>query len=159
MGTNGGGFFNANSAHPYENPSALTNLIEILAIVLIPAALTYTFGHMVGDTRQGWAVLAAMIILFVPLYALCNHSEQLGNPRLTALGVNQTASSLQGGGNMEGKEVRFGIAGSTLFGTLATTTSTGAANSMEDSYMPLGGMVTLFDMMLGEVVFGGVGSG
>ncbi len=159
LGTNGGGFFNANSAHPYENPSALTNLIEILAIVLIPAALTYTFGHMVGDTRQGWAVLAAMIILFVPLYALCNHSEQLGNPRLTALGVNQTASSLQGGGNMEGKEVRFGIAGSTLFGTLATTTSTGAANSMEDSYMPLGGMVTLFDMMLGEVVFGGVGSG
>ncbi|WP_423782826.1 potassium-transporting ATPase subunit KdpA, partial [Ferrimicrobium acidiphilum] len=125
----------------------------------IPAALTYTFGHIVGDTRQGWAVLAAMIILFVPLYALCNHSEQLGNPRLTALGVNQTASSLQSGGNMEGKEVRFGIAGSTLFGTLATTTSTGAANSMYDSYMPLGGMVTLFDMMLGEVVFGGVGAG
>ena len=159
LGTNGGGFFNANSAHPYENPDALTNLIEILAIVLIPAALTYTFGHMVGDTRQGWAVLAAMIILFVPLYALCNHSEQLGNPRLAALGVNQTASSLQSGGNMEGKEVRFGISGSTLFATLATTTSTGAANSTEDSYMPFGGMVTLFDMMLGEVVFGGVGSG
>ncbi len=159
LGTNGGGFFNANSAHPYENPDALTNLIEILAIVLIPAALTYTFGHMVGDTRQGWAVLAAMIILFVPLYALCNHAEQLGNPRLTALGVNQTASSLQSGGNMEGKEVRFGISGSTLFATLATTTSTGAANSTEDSYMPFGGMVTLFDMMLGEVVFGGVGSG
>ncbi len=159
LGTNGGGFFNANSAHPYENPDALTNLIEMLAIILIPAALTYTFGHIVGDTRQGWAVLAAMIILFVPLYALCNHSEQLGNPRLTALGVNQTASSLQSGGNMEGKEVRFGIAGSTLFGTLATATSTGAANSMYDSYMPLGGMVTLFDMMLGEVVFGGVGAG
>ncbi len=159
LGTNGGGFFNANSAHPYENPDALTNLIEMLAIVLIPAALTYTFGHMVGDTRQGWAVLAAMIILFVPLYALCNHAEQLGNPRLSALGVNQTASRLQSGGNMEGKEVRFGISGSTLFATLATATSTGAANSTYDSYMPLGGMVPLFDMMLGEVVFGGVGSG
>ena len=159
LGTNGGGFFNANSAHPYENPDALTNLIEMLAIVLIPAALTYTFGHMVGDTRQGWAVLAAMIILFVPLYALCNHAEQLGNPRLSALGVNQAASRLQSGGNMEGKEVRFGISGSTLFATLATATSTGAANSTYDSYMPLGGMVPLFDMMLGEVVFGGVGSG
>jgi K+-transporting ATPase ATPase A chain len=159
LGTNGGGFFNANSAHPYENPDALTNLIEMLAIVLIPAALTYTFGHTVGDTRQGWAVLAAMIILFVPLYALCNHAEQRGNPRLAALGVNQTASSLQSGGNMEGKEVRFGISGSTLFATLATATSTGASNSTYDSYMPLGGMVLMFDMMLGEVVFGGVGSG
>jgi len=131
----------------------------MLAIVLIPAALTYTFGHTVGDTRQGWAVLAAMIILFVPLYALCNHAEQRGNPRLAALGVNQTASSLQSGGNMEGKEVRFGISGSTLFATLATATSTGASNSTYDSYMPLGGMVLMFDMMLGEVVFGGVGSG
>ena len=159
LGTNGGGFFNANSAHPYENPDALTNLIEILAIVLIPAALTYTFGHMVGDTRQGWAVLAAMLILFVPLYVLCNHAEQLGNPRLTALGVNQTASRLQSGGNMEGKEVRFGIAGSTLFATVATATSTGAVDSMHDSYMPLGGLALLFNMMLGEVVFGGVGSG
>ncbi len=159
LGTNGGGFFNANSAHPYENPDAITNLLEMLAIIVIPAALTYTFGHMVGDTRQGWAVLAAMAILFVGLYALCNHSEQAGNPRIAALGVNQTASALQSGGNMEGKEVRFGISGSTLFATLATTTSTGAANSMEDSYMPLGGMVPLFDMMLGEVVFGGVGSG
>jgi len=159
LGTNGGGFFNANSAQPYENPDALTNLIEMLAIVLIPAALTYTFGHTVGDTRQGWAVLAAMIILFVPLYALCNHAEQRGNPRLAALGVNQTASSLQSGGNMEGKEVRFGISGSTLFATLATATSTGASNSTYDSYMPLGGMVLMFDMMLGEVVFGGVGSG
>ena len=159
LGTNGGGFFNANSAHPYENPDALTNLIEILAMVLIPAALTYTFGHMVGDTRQGWAVLAAMLILFVPLYALCNHAEQVGNPRLTALGVNQTASRLQSGGNMEGKEVRFGIAGSTLFATVGTVTSTGAVDSMHDSYMPLGGLVLLFNMMLGEVVFGGVGSG
>ncbi len=159
LGTNGGGFFTATSAHPYENPDALTNLIEILAIVLIPAALTYTFGHMVGDTRQGWAVLAAMLILFVPLYVLCNHAEQLGNPRLTALGVNQTASRLQSGGNMEGKEVRFGIAGSTLFATVATATSTGAVDSMHDSYMPLGGLALLFNMMLGEVVFGGVGSG
>ena len=159
LGTNGGGFFNANSAHPFENPNALTNLLEMLAIALIPAALTYTFGHMVGDTLQGWAVLAAMVILFVSLYAVCNFSEQRGNPQLTALGVNQTPSSEQSGGNMEGKEVRFGIAGSTLFSTLATTTSTGAVNSMNDSYMPLGGMVPLFDMMLGEVVFGGVGSG
>ena len=159
LGTNGGGFFNANSAHPYENPNAFTNLLEMLAIIVIPAALTYTFGHMVGDTRQGWAVLAAMAILFVGLYALCNSSEQAGNPRIAALGVSQTASALQSGGNMEGKEVRFGIAGSTLFATLATTTSTGAANSMYDSYMPLGGLVPLFDMMLGEVVFGGVGAG
>ncbi len=159
LGTNGGGFFNANSAHPYENPNALTNLLEMLAIALIPAALTYAFGYMVGDTRQGWAVLAAMVIMFVALYAVCNHSEQRGNPRLAALGVQQLPSSLQSGGNMEGKEVRFGIAGSTLFATIATTTSTGAVDSMHDSYMPLGGMVPLFDMMLGEVVFGGVGSG
>ena len=159
LGTNGGGFFNANSAHPYENPNAFTNLLEMLAIILIPASLTYTFGRMVGDTRQGWAVLAAMAILFVGLYALCNYSEQAGNPRIAALGVNEAASALQSGGNMEGKEVRFGIAGSTLFATIATTTSTGAVDSMHDSYMPLGGMVPLFDMMLGEVVFGGVGSG
>ncbi|MGC8521262.1 MAG: potassium-transporting ATPase subunit KdpA [Steroidobacteraceae bacterium] len=159
LGTNGGGFFNANSAHPYENPNALTNLLEMLAMALIPAALTYAFGYMVGDTRQGWAVLAAMVIMFVALYAVCNHSEQRGNPRLAALGVEQLPSSLQSGGNMEGKEVRFGIAGSTLFATIATTTSTGAVDSMHDSYMPLGGMVPLFDMMLGEVVFGGVGSG
>jgi K+-transporting ATPase ATPase A chain len=159
LGTNGGGFFNANSAHPYENPNAFTNLLEMLAIIVIPAALTYTFGRMVGDTRQGWAVLAAMAILFVGLYALCNYSEQAGNPRIAALGVNQTASALQSGGNMEGKEVRFGIAGSTLFATIATTTSTGAVDSMHDSYMPFGGMVPLFDMMLGEVVFGGVGTG
>ncbi|MGC8519738.1 MAG: potassium-transporting ATPase subunit KdpA, partial [Steroidobacteraceae bacterium] len=159
LGTNGGGFFNANSAHPFENPNAWTNLLEMLAIALIPAALTYTFGFMVGDTRQGWAVLAAMVIMFVGLYAVCNHSEQRGNPQLAALGVNQTPNSQQSGGNMEGKEVRFGIAGSTLFATLATVTSTGAVNSMHDSYLPLGGMVPLLDMMLGEVVFGGVGSG
>ncbi len=159
LGTNGGGFFNANSAHPFENPNAWTNLLEMLAIVLIPAALTYTFGFMVADTRQGWAVLAAMVILFVGLYAVCNHSEQRGNPQLTALGVNQLPNSEQSGGNMEGKEVRFGIAGSTLFATASTVTSTGAVNSMHDSYLPLGGMVPLLDMMLGEVVFGGVGSG
>ena len=159
LGTNGGGFFNANSAHPFENPNAWTNLLEMLAIVLIPAALTYTFGFMVADTRQGWAVLAAMVIMFVGLYAVCNHSEQRGNPQLTALGVNQLPNSQQSGGNMEGKEVRFGIAGSTLFATVSTVTSTGAVNSMHDSYLPLGGMVPLLDMMLGEVVFGGVGSG
>ncbi|HET9107980.1 MAG TPA: potassium-transporting ATPase subunit KdpA [Steroidobacteraceae bacterium] len=159
LGTNGGGFLNANSAHPYENPTWLSNFLEMLAIVVIPASLTYTFGRMVGDTRQGWAVLGAMVILFVGLFALCNRSEQLGNPRLAALGVDQSASILQPGGNMEGKEARFGIADSTLFATVTTVTSCGAVNSMHDSYMPLGGLVPLFDMMLGEVVFGGVGSG
>ncbi|MBW4053702.1 MAG: potassium-transporting ATPase subunit KdpA [Proteobacteria bacterium] len=159
LGTNGGGFLNANSAHPYENPTWLANFLEMLAIVVIPASLTYTFGRMVGDTRQGWAVLGAMVILFVGLFALCNHSEQLGNPRLAALGVDQAASAFQPGGNMEGKEARFGIAGSTLFATVTTLTSCGAVNSMHDSYMPLGGLVPLFDMMLGEVVFGGVGTG
>ena len=159
LGTNGGGFLNANSAHPYENPTWLSNFLEMLAIIVIPASLTYTFGRMVGDTRQGWAVLGAMAILFVGLFALCNHSEQLGNPRLAALGVDQSASALQPGGNMEGKEARFGIAESTLFATVTTVTSCGAVNSMHDSYMPLGGLVPLFDMMLGEVVFGGVGTG
>jgi K+-transporting ATPase ATPase A chain len=159
LGTNGGGFLNANSAHPYENPTWLSDFLEMLAIVAIPASLTYTFGRMVGDTRQGWAVFAAMVILFVGLFALCNHSEQLGNPRLAALGVDQAPSALQAGGNMEGKETRFGIADSTLFATLTTVTSCGAVNSMHDSYMPLGGLVPLFDMMLGEVVFGGAGTG
>jgi len=159
LGTNGGGFLNANSAHPYENPTGISNFLEMLAIILIPAALTYTFGRMVGDTRQGWAVLGAMAILFVSLYALCNHSEQLGNPRVAALGVDQAVSALQPGGNMEGKEARFGIAASTLFATITTGTSCGAVNSMHDSYTPLGGFVPLFNMMLGEVVFGGVGTG
>ena len=159
LGTNGGGFLNANSAHPYENPTALSNFVEMVALVLIPAALTYTFGRMVGDTRQGWAVLAAMLILFVTLFSVATVSEQRGNPRLAALGVDQRASALQSGGNMEGKETRFGIAGSTLFATATTGTSCGAVNSMHDSYMPLGGAVPLFNMMLGEVVFGGVGSG
>ena len=159
LGTNGGGFLNANSAHPYENPTPLSDFLEMLAIILIPAALTYTFGHMVGDARQGWAVLAAMAVLFVALYAIADHSEQLGNPRIGALGADQAASVLQPGGNMEGKEARFGIAASTLFATITTGTSCGAVNSMHDSYTPLGGFVPLFNMMLGEVVFGGVGTG
>jgi len=159
LGTNGGGFLNANSAHPYENPTALSNLLEMLAIVLIPAALTYTFGRMVGDTRQGWAVLAAMLILFVTLLSVAAWNEQRGNPQLAGLGVDQTASATQSGGNMEGKETRLGIAASALFATVTTATSCGATNSTHDSYTPLGGFVPLFQMQLGEVVFGGVGTG
>ena len=159
LGTNGGGFVNANSAHPYENPTALSNLLEMLAILAIPAALTYTFGRMVGDTRQGWAVLAAMAILFVSLLTVAVYSEQRGNPQLAALGVDQLASDAQAGGNMEGKETRFGIAASALFATVTTATSCGAVNGMHDSFTPLGGLVPLFQMQLGEVVFGGVGTG
>ncbi|HWZ63241.1 MAG TPA: potassium-transporting ATPase subunit KdpA [Steroidobacteraceae bacterium] len=159
LGTNGGGFFNANSAHPYENPTPLSNFLEMLAILLIPAALTYTFGRMVGDTRQGWAVLAAMTILFLTLVNVALVNEQGGNPLVGKLGVDQTASALQSGGNMEGKEARFGIAASSLFATVTTGTSCGAVNSMHDSFTPLGGFVPLFNMMLGEVVFGGVGTG
>jgi K+-transporting ATPase ATPase A chain len=159
LGTNGGGFTNANSAHPYENPTPLSNFLEMLAMVLIPAALTYTFGKMVGDTRQGWAVLATMLILFVSLATLAVHSEQLGNPHIAALGIDQTASLQQPGGNMEGKEARFGIGASALFGTISTSTSSGAVNSMHDSFTPLGGLVPLFNMQLGEVVLGGVGTG
>jgi K+-transporting ATPase ATPase A chain len=159
LGTNGGGFLNANSAHPFENPTPLSNFLEILAIILIPAALTYTFGRMVGDTRQGWAVLAAMAILFVALLSIANYNEQLGSPQFAKLGVDQSASALQPGGNMEGKEARFGIGASTLFATITTGTSCGAVNSMHDSFTPLGGFVPLFNMQLGEVVFGGVGTG
>ena len=159
LGTNGGGFTNANSAHPYENPTPLSNLLEMLAMVLIPAALTYTFGKMVGDTRQGWAVLTAMLILFVGLVGLAVNSEQAGNPHIAALGVDQVAGQQQSGGNMEGKETRFGVAASALFTTIATGTSTGAVNSAHDSLTPLGGFVPLFNMQLGEVVFGGVGTG
>jgi K+-transporting ATPase ATPase A chain len=159
LGTNGGGFFNANSAHPYENPSALTNMLEMLAILVIPAGLTYTFGRMVGDTRQGWAVLAAMALLFVVLLSVTLHSEQQGNPAIARLGVDQAASVTQSGGNMEGKETRFGIAASALFATITTATSCGAVNGMHDSFTPLGGLVPLFQMQLGEVVFGGVGTG
>ena len=159
LGTNGGGFVNANSAHPYENPTALSNFLEMLAIILIPASLTYTFGRMVGDTRQGWAVLATMTLLFLALLATEVHSEQQGNPLVAKLGVDQAASVLQPGGNMEGKEARFGIAASALFATITTGTSCGAVNSMHDSFTPLGGFVPLFNMQLGEVVFGGVGTG
>jgi potassium-transporting ATPase potassium-binding subunit len=159
LGTNGGGFLNANSAHPYENPTPLSNFLEMLAIALIPAALTYTFGRMVGDTRQGWAVLAAMVILFVSMVSIAVYNEQLGNPLFTRLGLDQAASAVQPGGNMEGKEARFGIGASALFATITTATSCGAVNSMHDSYTPLGGFVPLFNMQLGEVEFGGVGTG
>jgi potassium-transporting ATPase potassium-binding subunit len=159
LGTNGGGFLNANSAHPFENPTAVTNLLEILAILLIPFALTYTFGKMVGDTRQGWVILTAMLILFVPLAILAFHSEQHGNPLIAKQGIDQVASALQTGGNMEGKETRFGIAASTIFAASATGTSTGAVNSSHDSMTPLGGFVPLFLIQLGEVAPGGVGTG
>jgi K+-transporting ATPase ATPase A chain len=153
LGTNGGGFMNANSAHPYENPTPLTNFIQMLSIFLIPAALCFTFGRMVGDTRQGWAVLAAMTIMFVVLAYAAMHFEQQANPLLTQLGVDAST------GNMEGKETRFGIAESGLFATITTLASCGAVNAMHDSFTPLGGMVPLVDMQLGEVVFGGVGTG
>jgi potassium-transporting ATPase potassium-binding subunit len=159
LGTNGGGFYNANSAHPYENPTPLTNLLEMFAILLIPFALTYTFGRMVGDTRQGWVILTAMLILFVPLVITAFHSEQSGNPLIAQQGVDEIASTLQPGGNMEGKETRFGIAASTLFMSAATGTSTGAVNSTPDSMMPMGGFVPMFLMQLGEVAPGGVGTG
>ena len=159
LGTNGGGFFNVNSAHPFENPTPLTNFLEMLAILLIAAALCYTFGVMVGDTRQGWAVLVAMTVVFVGLLALCVWAEQAGNPRLAALGVDSTASDLQPGGNMEGKEVRFGIVNSTIWATATTAASNGSVNSMHDSFTPLGGLVPLFMIQLGEVIYGGVGSG
>ncbi len=159
LGTNGGGFFNVNSAHPFENPTPLTNFLELLAILLIPAALCYTFGQMVGDTRQGWAVLAAMTVIFVAFLALCVWAEQGGNPRLAALGVDTTASDLQPGGNMEGKEVRFGVVTSALWATATTAASNGSVNSMHDSYTPLGGLVPIFMIQMGEVIYGGVGSG
>ena len=159
LGTNGGGFYNANSAHPYENPSPLTNFLEMLAIFVIPFALTYTFGKMVGDTRQGWVILAAMLILFVPLVITAFHSEQLGNPLIAKQGIDQVASTLQAGGNMEGKETRFGIAASALFAAVTTATSCGAVITMHDSMTPLGGFVPMFLMQLGEVAPGGVGTG
>ena len=159
LGTNGGGFFNVNSAHPFENPTPFSNFLEVLAILLIAAALCYTFGVMVGDTRQGWAVLAAMTVIFVAMLALCTWAETRGNPRIAALGVDIAASDLQAGGNMEGKEVRFGIANSALWATATTAASNGSVNSMHDSFTPLGGLVPLFMMQLGEVIYGGVGSG
>ena len=159
LGTNGGGFFNANSSHPYENPTVLSNFLQMLAIFIIPAGLCFTFGRMVGDLRQGWAVLAAMTLIFVVMTVGVMSAEQQANPALQALGVDQQASSLQSGGNMEGKETRFGISSSTLFAAVTTAASCGAVNSMHDSYMPLGGMVPLLLMQFGEVVFGGVGTG
>ena len=159
LGTNGGGFFNVNSAHPFENPTPLSNLLELLAILLIPAALCHTFGRMVGDARQGWALLAAMGILFVALLGVAVGAEQCGNPILGRLGLDQTASDLQAGGNMEGKEVRFGIANSALWAAATTAASNGSVNSMHDSYTPLGGLVPMLLMQIGEVIFGGVGSG
>ncbi|PYM67332.1 MAG: potassium-transporting ATPase subunit KdpA [Candidatus Rokuibacteriota bacterium] len=158
LGTNGGGFFNANSAHPFENPTPLSNFLELLAILLIPGALCYTFGVMVGDTRQGWAVLAAMTVILVGLLAVCVVAEQRGN-LYARLGVDHTASDLQAGGNMEGKEVRFGIANSALWATATTAASNGSVNAMHDSFTPLGGLVPLWMIELGEVVYGGVGSG
>ena len=159
LGTNGGGFFNANSAHPFENPTAVTNFLQMLSIFLIPAALCFVLGRMVGDLRQGWAVLAAMTLVFVIAAVAATAAEQQGNPALAALGADQQASAMQSGGNMEGKETRFGINASALFATITTAASCGAVNSMHDSYTPLGGAVPLVMIQLGEVVFGGVGSG
>ena len=159
LGTNGGGFFNANSAHPYENPTPLTNLLEMFAILVIPFALTYTFGKLVGDTRQGWAILAAMLLLFTTLVVIGFHSEQRGNPLIAAQGVDQVGRVMQAGGNMEGKEVRFGIAASALFAAVTTATSCGAVNTAHDSLTPLGGFVSLFLIQLSELAPGGVGTG
>ncbi len=159
LGTNGGGFFNANSAHPFENPTPLTDLLEIVAILLIPFALTYTFGKMIGDTRQGWAILAAMLILLVSMILVAYYSEQHGNPLVARQGIDQVASHAQSGGNMEGKETRFGIAASSIFAAVTTGTSCGAVNTMHDSMTPLGGFVPLFLIQLGELAPGGVGTG
>jgi K+-transporting ATPase ATPase A chain len=159
LGTNGGGFFNANSAHPYENPTPLSNLIEMVAIFAIGAALTHTFGKMAGDRRQGWALFAAMALLFMGGAGVAIWGEQRGNPQFAAIGINQQASATQSGGNMEGKEVRYGIVDSALWATVTTDTSCGAVNSMHDSYLPLGGLVPLLNMQIGEIIFGGVGSG
>ena len=159
LGTNGGGFFNVNSAHPYENPTPLSNFLEVLSILLIGAALCYTFGRMVKDTRQGWALLAAMLVIFVPLVVGDIAAEQSGNPKLAALGLDTSASNLQAGGNMEGKETRFGITNSALWAVATTSASNGSVNSMHDSFTPLGGLIPMWLIQLGEIVFGGVGSG
>ncbi len=153
LGTNGGGFFNVNSAHPFENPTPFSNFLEMLSILLIPAALTYTFGKMVDDTRQGWALLAAMTLMLVLMTGIAIISESQGNPAFNSMGIDQTA------GNMEGKEVRFGVVNSAIWATATTAASNGSVNSMHDSFMPLGGLVPMWMMMLGEVIFGGVGSG
>jgi K+-transporting ATPase ATPase A chain len=159
LGTNGGGFFNTNSAHPFENPTPFSNLLEMVAIFAIGAGLTYTLGRMTGSQKHGWAVLAAMVVLFLASLVAAYWSEARGNPILTSAGVDQTVSAAQTGGNMEGKEARFGVANSALFATVTTDASCGAVNSMHDSFTPLGGLVPLTNIMLGEVIFGGVGSG
>jgi K+-transporting ATPase ATPase A chain len=159
LGTNGGGFFNVNSAHPFENPTPTSNFLELLSILLVPAALCFTFGRMVRDPRQGRALLAAMVVIFVPLVVCCAMAEQSGNPLFARLGVDAHASALQCGGNMEGKEVRFGIANSALWATATTAASNGSVNAMHDSFTPLGGLVPLFMIQLEEVIYGGVGSG
>ena len=159
LGTNGGGFFNVNSAHPFENPTPFSNFLEMLAILLIPAALCYTFGRMVGDTRQGWAILAAMTVIFVAVLSISVWAEQSGNPVLANQHVDQSPGDLQPGGNMEGKELRLGIAGSALWATATTAASNGSVNAMLDSFTPLGGLTAMWLMQLGEVVYGGVGSG
>lgn len=159
LGTNGGGFFNVNSAHPFENPTPLTNFIQMLTIFLIPAGLCYAFGMMVGDRRQGWAIFAAMAILFVVMAGFTIRSELIGNPLLASAGAETSSSLEQPGGNMEGKETRFGVVTSALFATITTSASCGAVNAMHDSFTPIGGMIPMWLMQLGEVVFGGVGSG
>jgi K+-transporting ATPase ATPase A chain len=159
LGTNGGGFFNANSAHPFENPTPFANFLQVLYIFVIPAGLTYTFGRMVKDTRQGWALFAAMSIVFLMGVFVVYPAEQSGNPNLTKLGLEDAATETQPGGNMEGKEVRFGIPGTALFAVVTTDASCGAVNSMHDSFTPLGGMVPMVNIQLGEVIFGGVGAG
>jgi K+-transporting ATPase ATPase A chain len=159
LGTNGGGFFNVNSSHPFENPTPFSNFLEMLAILLIPSALCYTFGRMVGDTRKGWAILAAMTIIFVAMLSIAVWAEQSGNSATAELNVDLSASDQQPGGNMEGKELRFGIANSALWATATTGASNGSVNAMHDSFTPLGGLVPMWLMQLGEVVYGGVGSG
>jgi len=159
LGTNGGGFFNVNSAHPFENSTPFSNFLELLSILVIPAALCYSFGRMVGDTRQGWALLTAMTIIFVTFLGVAIWSEQSGNPAFAKLGIDQTQTNINPGGNMEGKETRFGIVNSALWATATTAASNGSVNSMHDSFMPLGGLVPLFMIQLGEIIFGGVGSG
>src|SRR2546426_689106 len=159
IGTNGGGFFGANSAHPYENPTPVSNFFQMFFIFLIPGALTYTFGRMVGDTRQGWALFAAMSVLWLAGVVTAYHFEQTGAPALAKNGIEMRDGGGQSGGNMEGKETRFGIANTALFATVTTDASCGAVNGMHDSFTPLGGMLPLVNIMLGEVVFGGVGSG
>jgi K+-transporting ATPase ATPase A chain len=159
LGTNGGGFFNANSSHPFENPSPITNLFEMWLILVIPAATTYTFGKMVGDTRQGWAIFAAFTVMFLAGVFVCYGFEQEGNPNIAKFGIQTSATATQAGGNMEGKEVRLGIAQSTLFTTVTTDTSTGAVNNAHDSLLPIAGLVPLLNMMTDIVIFGGVGAG